>query len=139
MQLYNIFFIIRPQHSPKVTVKSAIRKRGIIGYYLFEKNEIAVTLNSDCCIIMINSLLELELRKRCISRYNFWFQQDGVTAHTERTLVEAVRALFPNRVISVFGDIHWTLRLPNLSICYFFLGEGGYIKSRKYQVMMLSC
>ena len=36
--------------------------------------------------------------------HDFWFQQDGATAHTAR---ETMRAAFPGRLISRFGDLSW--------------------------------
>jgi hypothetical protein len=43
----------------------------------------------------------------------------------------AVRQLFPNRVISRFGDLYWPPRFPDLSMCDFFLV--GYLKSLVYE------
>ena len=42
----------------------------------------------------------------------------------------AVRTAFPNHVISHFGDVPWPPRLPDLSMCNFYLW--GYLKSRVY-------
>ena len=42
----------------------------------------------------------------------------------------AVRAAFPNHVISRFGDLPWPLRSPDLSMCDFYLW--GFLKSRVY-------
>jgi hypothetical protein len=44
------------------------------------------------------------------------FQQDGVTSHTARQSMAAVRELFGNHVILRFGDIPWP---PNHRICLF--------------------
>ena len=49
---------------------------------------------------------------------------------TSRASMEVVRQMFPGHVISRFGDVHWPSRLPDLSICDFFLW--GYLKSRVY-------
>jgi hypothetical protein len=43
----------------------------------------------------------------------------------------AVRNLFPNHVISRYGDITWSVRLPYLSACDFFLW--GYVKSEVFK------
>jgi hypothetical protein len=40
----------------------------------------------------------------------------------------AVRNLFPNHVISRYGDITWPAKSPDLSACDFFLW--GYLKSQ---------
>ena len=55
-----------------------------------------------------------------------WFQQDGATPHTAQQSLEAVEELFSNHVISRFGNISWHPRLPDLSVCDFFLW--GYLK-----------
>jgi len=43
----------------------------------------------------------------------------------------AVRNLFPNHVISRYGDIIWPARSPDLSACDFFLW--GYLKSQVFK------
>ena len=42
----------------------------------------------------------------------------------------AVRAAFPNYVISRFGDLPWPPRSPDLSMCNFYLW--GFLKSLVY-------
>ena len=42
----------------------------------------------------------------------------------------AVRAAFPNYVISRFGDLPWPPRSPDLSMCDFYMW--GFLKSRVY-------
>ncbi|PNF28054.1 hypothetical protein B7P43_G12273, partial [Cryptotermes secundus] len=37
-----------------------------------------------------------------------WFQQDGATAHTARASMEIALRMFPQHVISRFGDIRAT-------------------------------
>ena len=59
-----------------------------------------------------------------------WFQQDGATAHTARASMTAVRAAFPNHVISRFGDLPWSPHSSDLSMCDFYLW--GFLKSRAY-------
>jgi hypothetical protein len=59
-----------------------------------------------------------------------WFQQDGASAHTARASMQVVRNMFPQHVISHFGDIHWPPRSPDLSVCDYFLW--GYLKSKVY-------
>ena len=44
---------------------------------------------------------------------NLWFQQDGATPHTKRETMAILRAAFPSRLISRFGDVPW---LPDLLI-----------------------
>jgi len=52
-----------------------------------------------------------------------FFQQDEATSHTARDTMAAVRNLFPNHVISSYGDITWPAKSPDLSACDFFLWE----------------
>ena len=59
-----------------------------------------------------------------------WFQQDGAIAHRARASMTAVRATFPNHVISRFGDLRWPPRSPDLSMCDFYLW--GFLKLRVY-------
>ena len=58
------------------------------------------------------------------------FQQDGANAHTARASMTAVRAAFPNHVITRFGDLPWPPRSPDLSMCGFYLW--GFSKSCVY-------
>jgi len=53
---------------------------------------------------------------------NTLFQQDGATSHTARMSMNAVNALFPNRVVSGNSDIAWPPpRSHNLTPCDYFL------------------
>lgn len=62
---------------------------------------------------------------------NVWFQQDGATAHTSRVSMGVLRAAFPERLISLRGDVNWPARSPDLAPPDFFLW--GYLKSLVYQ------
>jgi len=59
-----------------------------------------------------------------------WFQQDGAMAHTARRSMNLLREHFPERLISLRGDLQWPAQLPDLAPCDFFLW--GYIKSLMY-------
>jgi hypothetical protein len=52
--------------------------------------------------------------------HNLWFQQFGATAHTAVVSMAGLRCLFPQRVISRFGDVPWP-RSPNLTASDFFV------------------
>ena len=43
------------------------------------------------------------------------------TAHTAKETMQMLKAIFPNRLISRFGDIPWTPRSPDLYAPNFFL------------------
>ena len=62
---------------------------------------------------------------------DFWFQQDGATAHTARRSLGILREKFPSRFISLRGDIGCPARSPDLTPCYFFLW--GYLKAEVYK------
>jgi hypothetical protein len=66
-----------------------------------------------------------ELARNPVTEETF-FQQDG--AMSARDSTAAVRNLFPNHVISRYGDITWPARSRDLSACNFFLR--GYLKSQ---------
>lgn len=57
--------------------------------------------------------------------HNILFQQDGATAHTAIQSMNTLRRLFPGRLISWFGDIHWPTRL---NVPDFYLW--GFLKYR---------
>lgn len=121
----------RPLHSPKVTVWCAVTGTVIIGPYFFLDDEgNTVTVNSERYRQLITEFFLPELRKKRVPIQRVWFQQDGATAHTARSSMEAIQSAFPGRVISRFGDINWPPRSPDLSMCDYFLW--GYLKSRVY-------
>jgi hypothetical protein len=83
---------------------------------------------------MLENFLSPELVRHPVTEETF-FQQDGTTSHTARDSTAAVRNLFPNHVISRYGDITWPASSPNLSACDFFLW--GYLKSQPHTVQEL--
>jgi len=76
---------------------------------------------------MINEFLSPNLPP---NNSTLWFQQDGATPHTAVISIAALRRLFPQRVISRFGDVPWPPRSPDLTAPDFFLW--GYLKSKVY-------
>lgn len=120
----------KPLHSPKVTVWCALSRFCIIGPYFFEENGVTVTVNSQRYVHMLNTFLRQELFRRQINRGRVYFQQDGATAHTADQSMRVLRQMFPNKVISRFGDIPWPPRSPDLSSCDYFLW--GFLKERVY-------
>jgi hypothetical protein len=55
---------------------------------------------------MINEFLSLNLPPNI---GNLCFQQDGATVHTAAISIAAFRRLFPQQVISRFGDVPWSV------------------------------
>jgi hypothetical protein len=47
----------------------------------------------------------------------------GATAHTTRPSMNTLRAAFPGRFLSRFGDIQWPSNSPNLTAAGFFNEE----------------
>jgi hypothetical protein len=74
-------------------------------------------LNDELCRLRVDTCL-------------VWFQQDGPTAHTAGNSMAVVRGMFPQHVISRFGDVEWPPHSPDLSACDFFLW--GYLKEKVY-------
>jgi len=97
----------KPLHSQKVTVWCVMSALGIIGPYFFE-NEAgnAVPVNADRYVEMLQNFFTPQLARFPVNE-NMLFQQDGATSHTARMSLNAVNALFLNRVISRNGDIPW--------------------------------
>ena len=61
---------------------------------------------------------------------NLWFQQEGATPHTARETMAILRAAFPGRLISRFGDVPWPPRSHDLTSLDFFLWR--YLKQKVY-------
>ena len=110
----------RPLHAAKVTVWCGIMSSLIIEPYFFEEvNGDAVTVNGNRYRQMIQEYLLPEIGDN--NTGNIFFHQDGATAHTARATMEMLKAIFPNRLISRFGDVPWPPRSPDLSAPDFFL------------------
>lgn len=122
----------RPLHSAKVTVWCGVSKTGIIGPYFFEnEREEAVTVTSERYVAMLRDFVLPQLQEHGFDTEEMWFQQDGATAHTARVSMQTLRAMFPGKLISRFGDVPWSPRSPDLSACDFFLW--GYLKAKVYR------
>jgi hypothetical protein len=71
---------------------------------------------------MVTSDLNVELLREFLNDERFrlrvntrlvWFQQDGAAAHTAQNSMAVVRGMFPQHVISRFGDVEWPPRSPD--------------------------
>jgi len=118
-----------PLHDQKVTVWCGVSAKKIIGPYFFE-NEAgkAVTINGARYRAMLRDFVFPEMTENGMA--DFWFQQDGATAHTTRDSMTLLRTMFDRRVISKNGDFDWPPRSPDLTPPDFFLW--GYLKSKVY-------
>ena len=90
----------------------------------------AVTVNADLYVEMLQNFFTPQLVRFPVNE-NTSFQQDGATSHTARMSMNAVNALFPNRVVSRNGDISWPPRSPDLTPCDYFLW--GYLKTQVFE------
>lgn len=148
-------FRIKDPHATRVTVWCGVTNRGVIGPYFFEDargNAVSVTGERyrEMLTRYVLPLLRDDPRFRDVN--DWWWQQDGATAHTAR---ETMRLLFHrfgvDRVISSRSAvgrpprvarprpprnddarIYWPSRSPDLSPPDFFLW--GYLKDRVYDV-----
>lgn len=118
----------KPLHDLRVTVWCGVSAFGIVGPYFFEENDVAVTINSERYIHMLETFLWPELQRR--RQNHLWFQQDGATAHTSRQTRMVLQNMFPGHLISRFGDITWPSNSPDLTAPDFFLW--GYLKQKVY-------
>ena len=89
----------------------------------------AVTVNADRCVEMLQNFFSPQLACLPVNE-NMLFQQDGAKSHTARMSMNAVNALFPNRVVSRNGDIPWP-HSPDLTPCDYFLW--GYLKTKVFE------
>ena len=120
----------RPLHSPRVTVWCAVSRLDVVGPYFFEEGGETVTVTSNRYCEMLEKFLRLRLEEFYDSE-DFWFQQDGATAHTARRSLGLFREMFPSRLVSLLGDIGWPARSPDLTPCDIFLL--GYLKAEVYK------
>ena len=120
----------RPLHSPWVTVWCAVSRLGVVGPYFSKEGGETVTVTSYRYCEMLENFLRPRLEEFDDSE-DFWFQQDGDTAHTARRSLGILREMFPSRLISLWGDIGWPARSPDLTPCDFFLW--GYLKAKVYK------
>ena len=110
-----------PFHCPQVTVWCAVAEFGIWGPYLFEEY-VTVTVNSDRYCEMLQTFLRPKLNM-LHNMDNAWFQQDGATAHTFQRAMGILREMFPGHLISLRGDISWSIHSPDLNPCDFSSGD----------------
>lgn len=149
-------FRIKDPHATRVTVWCGVTSRGVLGPYFFEDARgKAVSVTGERYREMLTRyafpLLRDDPRFRDVG--DWWWQQDGATAHTAR---ETMRILYDrfgvDRVISSRAAvgrpprvapqppppprndarIYWPSRSPDLSPPDFFLW--GYLKDRVYDV-----
>ena len=75
--------VSRPLHSPRITVWCAVSRLGVVGPFFFEEGGETVTVTSNRYCEMLENFLRSRMDEFDGSE-DFWFQQDGATAHTAR-------------------------------------------------------
>ena len=114
----------RPVHSRKVTVWVAMRRGGgTIGPFFFEDERgEAVTITKDRYVTEALEPFWDELgRRRGTYRSEEWLQQDGAAPHTAKSSLEWLSEHFPDRLITLKGEVQWAPHSPDLSPLDFFL------------------
>ena len=91
---------------------------------------VSVTVNAERYNHMLETFFLPEMRHRNWNMATAWFQQDGGTAHTARLSMNTLRAAFPGRLLSRFGDIQWPSNSPDLTTADLFYG--GFESSSFY-------
>jgi len=121
----------KPLHSEKVTVWCGVNAFGILGPYFFENaTGQSVTVMSVRYVELLREFVSDELCRLHVDTRQVWLQQDVATVHTEQNSVAIVQGMFPQHVISCFGDVEWPPCPPDLSACDFFLL--GCLKEKVY-------
>ena len=83
--------------------------RGIIMPFFFEIEQAeAVTVNGDRYRAMLNGFLLTKIEEEDIG--NIWFQQDGAMCHTAEAIIDFLRPVFEDRIISRRADVVWLPR-----------------------------
>ena len=62
----------------------------------------AVTVNADRYQAMLNEFLFTKIEEKDIG--NIWFQQDSATCHTAEAILNVLRPVFEDRIISRRAD-----------------------------------
>ena len=78
---------------------------------------------SERYVEMLRNFLRPQLQSLRVNMEEMWFQQDGATVHTSRPSMAFVRQMFPQHVVSRFGDVPWPPTLTRF-ICLRFLSLG---------------
>ena len=93
-------------NSKRVTVWCGLWSRGIIGPFFFEKEHVE----------------RIFVHKYWRGGYcNIWFQQDGATCHTAKAILDVLRTVFEDRIISRKADVVWSPRSCDLTRLNYYL------------------
>jgi len=84
---------------------------------------------SERYVEMLRNFLRPQLPSLWVNMEEMWFQQDGATAHMAKASMTVFRQMFPQHVVSRFGNVPWPPRSSDLSACNFFFGVTSNQKS----------
>jgi len=115
------YFHQRPLHSPRVTVWCVVSRLGVVEPYFFEEGGETVSVSTNRYCEMLEKFLRPRLEEFDDSE-DFWFQQDGATAHTARRSLGILRIMFPSRLIYLRADIGCPARSPDWTLRFFPVG-----------------
>ena len=73
-----------------------------------------MSVNQQVYLEMLQNVVWPRVKSKS-TRLQYWYQQDGATAHTTVQVREWLMSKFGNRVISRFTDRSWPSRSPDLS------------------------
>ena len=68
---------------------------------------------------MLNEFLFTKIEEEDIG--NIWFQQDGATRHTAEAILDVLRPVFEDRIISRRADVFWLPRSCDLTPLNYYL------------------
>ena len=120
MKISKIVAYIDTTHIKRVTVWYGFWFRGIIGPFFFEnKQGEVVTVNGDRYRAMLNKFLFTKIEDKDIG--NILFQQDGAKCHTAEAILDVLRGVFEDRIISHRADVVWLPRSCELTPLDYYL------------------
>ncbi len=114
-------WIERPLQDEKVLVWCAISAKKIYGPFFFE-----CTVNQHTYLDMLKNFFWPK-QLRTTGYKNYFFQQDGATAHTATSVQNWLRSKFGDKFMD---KKKWPPRSPDLNPCNYYLW--GYLKARVY-------
>ena len=125
------FTVEKPLHSPKVCVWVGVTRDRIFGPYFFtDDEEQCANVDASGYKRMLENWLHSQLQRfELFEDVSLFFQQDGVIPNTSKVACESLRGIFPGKLISRRGNIHWSARSPDLKPLDFYLW--GDIKSTR--------
>ena len=97
---------------------------------IFSQNEQgeAVTVNGDRFRAMVNEFLFTKIEEEDIG--NIWFQQGGATCHTAEAILDVLRPVFEDRIISRRVNVFQPSRSCDLTPLDYYLW--GAVKDKRY-------